>query len=214
MAAHTSKAAKKRRPNRMSNLFFVRRRPRFNMSDEWEPPESDADYEKLIDEEGFVSITSLAKQTDPASHPIIVQDISDLKEHLLRTFFELDHKAKYYQNTYYLYQWVFVWGAFFTTLLGTLAAFTASTETGLTRLFSILTAIVGAITAYFNALSNRSRPSERWAKTRTLAEELRGQYFKYLARIAPYDTPERVQILRENVMQVRVKEQENQGGAS
>lgn len=218
MSVQVSSTGEKRREKRYQDLFFFRRRPRRNIPIEWERPAEDADYERLLDQEGFVSQTVWKEiyGDDFASHPVIAQDLNDLDQHLLPTFFMLNQKAKYYQNVYYYYQWVFVWGAFLTTLLGTLAAFTAdpsvaSFESYLSRFLSILTAIVGATTAYFTALSNRGRPNERWAKTRTLAEELRTEYFKYLAHLSPYDKPDRVQVMRANIVEVRVKEQESQG---
>ena len=58
-------------------------------------------------------------------------------------------------------------------------------------------------------MSNRHEPQKRWGKTRRLTEELRMHYFTYLSHIAPYDTPDRLQIMRENVVDIRVKEQEN-----
>jgi hypothetical protein len=72
-----------------------------------------------------------------------------------------------------------------------------------------MTAIVGAVTAFITALSNRGEPLKRWGKTRRLAEELRMNYFNYLSHLPPYDKPDRVQKLREMVINIRVKEQEN-----
>lgn len=221
MSVQVSSTGEKRRERRYQDLFFFRRRPRRNIPIEWERPADEADYQRLLDWEGFVSHDVWQENygDDISNHPVVAQDLADLDQHLLPTFFQLNQKAKYYQNVYYYYQWIFVWGAFLTTLLGTMAAFTADpTSTGLesylSRFLSIMTAIVGATTAYFTALSNRGRPNERWAKTRTLAEELRTEYFKYLAHLAPYDKPDRVQILRTNVVEVRVKEQESQGSAA
>jgi len=77
------------------------------------------------------------------------------------------------------------------------------------QVFSIITAIIGALTAFFTALSNRHEPQKRWGKTRRLTEELRMHYFTYLSHLAPYDTADRVQVMRENVIDIRVKEQEN-----
>lgn len=221
MSVQVSSTGEKRRERRYQDLFFFRRRPRRNIPIEWERPADDADYQRLLEGSGFVSPSAWQEQynDDLSNHPVIAQDLADLDQHLLPTFFELNQKARYYQNVYYYYQWIFVWGAFLTTLLGTMAAFTADpTSTGfesyISRFLSIMTAIVGATTAYFTALSNRGRPNERWAKTRTLTEELRTEYFKYLAHLSPYDKPDRVQVLRANVVEVRVKEQESQGSAA
>jgi hypothetical protein len=213
--ANPAKPVKKSR--RWRDLFFFRRRPHFRgISLEWEHPGNDEDYQKLINDEGFVS-ANYWTQGDISQHPIIMRDLKDLEEYLLPTFFQFSQKSKYFQNQFYLYQWVFVWGAFLTTVFGSVAALYAQPPGGsvaaeaqsIQHFFNILTAIVGASTAFFTALSNRGDPQKRWGKNRRLAEELRMHYFTYLSHIEPYDRPDRVQKLRENVINIRVKEQEN-----
>jgi hypothetical protein len=209
----------KKRKSSIRDLFFLKRRPHLRgVSMEWEPPPDDAAYQKLLNDEGFVS-NDYWKDDDINNHPIIAQDLADLEQYLLSTFFEFSQKSKYFQNQFYLFQWVFIWGAFLTTVLGALASIfyylsssaTGTVEAGLStqQLFSYLTAIVGAITAFITALSNRGEPLKRWGKTRRLAEELRMNYFNYLSHLPPFDKPDRVQKLRESVIDIRVKEQEN-----
>ncbi|MBI5666713.1 MAG: DUF4231 domain-containing protein [Chloroflexi bacterium] len=244
MAARVTKKQSLRR-----DLFFFRRRPKLRgISMDWNPVEGD-DLQQMLESDGFVS-DSLWQQYDISRHPVIAQDLRDLRQHLIPTFYEFSQKAKYFQNRYYLYQWVFIWGAFLTTVFGTLTTyaynpfaaiqtapaavteataapgqpgaadapaasslFTAQAGGGTTwsRLFGYLTAILGAVTAFFTALSNRGEPQKRWAKNRRLTEELRMHYFKYLAHLPPYDKPDRVQRLREFVIDSRIKEQENVG---
>lgn len=209
----------KKRQRWYSNLFFLRRRPRLRgIPLEWERPQDDDEYEKLIQAEGFVSARYSEEGKLPAHHPIIAHDAQDLAQYLLPTFFQYSQKSKYYQNRFYMYQWIFVIGAFLTTLFGALATlfYTPPNElqqavTGVNwqQIMSILTTIVGGLTAFTTALSNRGEPQKRWGKTRRLSEELRMHYFSYLSHLAPYDTPDRVQKLRENVINIRVKEQEN-----
>lgn len=223
--ATTSSASKRKRW--YTNLFFLRRRPRLRgIALEWEQPGDEDVYQRLIDSEGFVSSTYWQ---DGAlnNHRIIRQDANDLAEYLLPTFFQFSQKSKYYQNQFYLYQWVFVIGAFLTTVFGTLAtllytppdlsaAANAAIEVSQNantvnwqQVMSYATAVIGATTAFFTALSNRGEPQKRWGKTRRLSEELRMHYFTYLSHLPPYDTPERLRVLRENVINIRVKEQEN-----
>ncbi len=214
--AKTARSQKKRFA-RWNNLFFFRRRPHLrDVSPEWNKPADDDTYQKMIRDEGFVSI-KYWEHDDINKHPIIAHDIKDLEQYLLHSYFEFSQKSKYFQNQFYLYQWVFVWGAFFTTVFGTLSTLfslpagatgTASTSS-IHQFFSILTAIIGALTAFTTALSNRGEPQKRWGKTRRLSEELRMHYFTYLSHLTPYDQPDRVQKLRENVINIRVKEQEN-----
>lgn len=232
------------------DLFFFRRRPVLRgISMDWTTPDGD-DFQKMLEDDGFVS-NAVWEQHDIQQHPIIAQDLRDLEQHLLPTFYEFSQKAKYFQNRYYLYQWVFIWGAFLTTLFGTLTTyvynpflalqstpaaaitanvtpapgqpgenavqadldtlFTAQSGGGNTwsRIFGYVTALLGAVTAFFTALSNRGEPQKRWAKNRRLTEELRMQYFKYLAHLPPFDKTDRVQRLRELVVDSRIKEQEN-----
>jgi Protein of unknown function (DUF4231) len=209
---------KSRRPRWYSNLFFLRRRPYL-----WGIP---LDWERPQDSGSFVS-SQLWQDGELRHHPIIAQDASDLAEYLLPSFFQFSQKSKYFQNRFYLYQWVFVIGAFLTTVFGALAALlyvppnlsvaaTAAVERSVDlsainwqQIMSYATAAIGALTAFFTALSNRGEPQKRWGKTRRLAEELRMHYFTYLSHLPPYDTPDRLRLLRENVINIRVKEQEN-----
>jgi hypothetical protein len=212
----TASPPKPKRKSGAQDLFFFKRRPRLrNVPMDWDPPADAPAYQKLLNDEGFVT-NEYWKDDDINNHPIIKQDLADLDEYLLPTFFEFSQKSKYFQNQFYLYQWVFIGGAFLTTVLGALASIYYVTNpggvsTGLStqQLFSYLTAVVGAVTAFITALSNRGEPLKRWGKTRRLAEELRMNYFNYLSHLPPYDKPDRVQKLREMVIDIRVKEQEN-----
>jgi hypothetical protein len=216
MASANPAKAKQRRKSSYGDLFIFKRRPYLRgISLDWERPTSDEAYQKLIHQEGFIS-AQYWQDDDMMGHPIIAQDLADLDQYLLPTFFEFSQKSKFFQNRFYLYQWVFIWGAFFTTILGALASIyyvanTADNPNGsnIQAMLSYATAIVGAITAFTTALSNRGEPQKRWGKNRRLAEELRMHYFTYLSHLPPYEKPDRIQKLRENVILIRVKEQEN-----
>ncbi|NWF69447.1 MAG: DUF4231 domain-containing protein [Chloroflexi bacterium] len=230
----------------VNELFFVRRRPRWlGIPKEWEQPDEEA-FEAMLQRDDFVSLADFpAEERD--KHPIIMQDLADLKQYLVPTFYRLSQRSRHYQNLFYMYQWIFVLGAFLTTLFGTLATYniagpqevvptaapvveataegtaaaegTADTSAdqnipGSTRgnstfwaqTFSIFTAVIGAFTAFFRTLSNRSDPQKRWGNTRRLAEELRMHYYKYLSHQQPYNSPDRLTKLRDTVL--KVKEQE------
>lgn len=208
-------------------LFFIRRRPRLRaLPKDWIRPEDDDAYQKLIHADDFVS-PKYWTEDDLSKYPVIVHDAEDLAEYLLPTYFEYSQRAKYYQDRFYFYQWVFVIGAFMTTVFGAIATLlyippnlsaqaTQVAETSLNanavnwqQLMSLATAFVGALTAFFTALSDRGEPQKRWGKNRRLTEELRMHYFTYLSHLPPYDTPDRVQVLRSNVLDIRVKEQQN-----
>jgi hypothetical protein len=209
-------ATQPRRRRYWGELFFIKRRPHlWGIRLDWERPATPEAWTKLIDDEGFVSLSGW-KIDDIAQYPVIRQDLDDLDEYLLPTFFEFSQKSKYYQNRFYLYQWVFIIGAFITTVLGTLASLYYNPNPEgreeyviIQQSLSYATAAVGALTAFVTALSNRNEPQKRWAKNRRLAEELRMLYFQYLAHLEPFHEPDRVQKLRENVIDIRVKEREN-----
>ncbi len=227
--AHTGASGPVKRSTRnwYSDLFFNRRRPHLRaLPMEWEKPDDDDLYQKLIHDDGFVS-TKYWEEDDLSQYPIIRHDAEDLADYLLPTYFEYSQKSKYYQDRFYFYQWVFVFGAFLTTVAGAIATLlyippglsVAATQlaersqdlsaVNWQQVFSIITAIIGAVTAFFTALSNRGEPQKRWGKTRRLTEELRMHYFTYLSHLPPYDTPDRLKIMRSNVVDIRVKEQQN-----
>lgn len=200
--------------NRYENLFFNKRRPKRNVPIDWVPP---ADYEQELEWEGFISIKHWkeSEQDDIEDYPLLKQDIADLEQHLMPVFWEFNQKAKHYQNRYYRYQWVFMWGAFLTTMLGALTTFAYSQDElasniggvdFVTTVLGIMTALVSALTAYYNYRSNQGSPQARWAKSRRLAEELRMNYYRYLGHLEPYNSKDRVQQLRRQVLEIRRKE--------
>ncbi len=113
------------------NLFFVKRRPKLKLlrNRNWINPLPDkpAEWDKELISHGFMpSSVGTAGSTEPVP-AAIVADIEELnKSALLTTFFRLSHRAKYHQNQFYMYQWVFVFGAFLTTFFG---GFTVLTST-------------------------------------------------------------------------------------
>jgi hypothetical protein len=198
-----------------SNFFLFRRRPHWKVKQYWTKPEGDA-FQQLIHDHKFISIKHYhaANGIDLSTFSIIKTDLANLEQYLLPEFFRLSQLASYYQNLYYWYQWVFVWGAFISTLLGLLATYFAATDATIgnvrwATIFSILTSLVAAVTAYATNLSSHYDPQRRWAKYRRLVEELRIHYFKYLSHLPPYETTTRIHTLRNNVNDVRSRERTN-----
>ncbi|MBZ0275588.1 MAG: hypothetical protein K8I60_05565, partial [Anaerolineae bacterium] len=93
------KNTKPRGIRRFGQLFFIKRFPKFFGGDpeDWSQPEDDAEYQKHIDREGFVSAAHW-KEDDLTQHPVVLQDIKDLEQHLLPIFFSFGQKARHYQN--------------------------------------------------------------------------------------------------------------------
>ena len=192
----------------VGNLFFLKRMPKVHIPSKWTAPASADAYEQAKDWEGFVSPVYW-KNDDLSKYPTIKQDLDDLDEHLMPAFWEFNQRAKHFQNRFYFYQWIFMGGALLTTLLGALTtyAYTLEADGGMfANIAGIMTALVSGITAYFNYVSDQGSPQKRWAKTRRLTEELRTNYYRYLAHLQPYHEADRTQQLRKMVISVRRKE--------
>ena len=204
-----------------SNTPFGRYEPKT-----WTRPESEDEYQQELYWQGFISPDHW-EDDDLTEHSAIMQDLSDLDEYLLPVFWEFNQAAKYYQRKYYYYQWVFIIGAFLTTVMGVLSTFFSGGDgpvqlmgntyeevyllgwqpgLSMVTLFSGVTTIVSAITSYFTLLSNQGEPRKRWASYRRLAEELRMLYFKFLSRMEPYNKASRVEILRKRIIEIREQE--------
>lgn len=209
MAAAAPQSKRNTYLQNIRNIFIFRRRPKILFPKEWERPEEDEYWQQMY-YEGFISAKHWP-QDQLESFPLIIQDVRDLDEHLMPVFWRYNQLARYYQNRFYLYQWVFMFGTFLTTIFAVLTSYigTSSTDVGLLLRFSIATTIISAITSYFTLLQNQSDPRKRWANYRRLTEELRMLYFKFLARLEPFDKPDRVNRMRERVMEIREREREN-----
>jgi len=206
--------------NTYKRSFFIRRRPKWNISKEWVRPD-DATYRQELFWQGFITVEYWSDD-DLSEYPLIMQDLDDLEEYLLPVFWEFNQKSKYYQNNFYKYQWIFTLGAFFTTILAVLTGYYGGLPEGDARFFLIVleqntlvnifgsaTTVISAITTYYTVLSNQGEPRKRWASYRRLAEELRMIYFLYVSRMAPYERANRIDVLRRRVLELRRQEKEN-----
>ncbi|HLA44133.1 MAG TPA: DUF4231 domain-containing protein [Aggregatilineales bacterium] len=192
-------------------LFFIKRRPKPFVPVEWDMPKDKSEFQKILEWEGFIS-PDFWSQDDLTGYPTVKQDLDDLEEHLLPAFFEFNQKATHYQNRFYYYQWIFMGGAFLTTLFGALTTYAYTRVDdggGWADIFGVTTAVISGATAYYNVRSDQTSPQKRWAKARRLAEELRMNYYKYISHMPPFDTDERVQEMRRMVINVRRKELDN-----
>ncbi|MFZ4816072.1 MAG: DUF4231 domain-containing protein [Phototrophicaceae bacterium] len=191
---------------------------------EWVRP-SDVDYALMQHYEGFI-VPEHWEDDDLKTYPAIKQDLKDLEEYLLPVFWEFNQRSRYYQHNYYYYQWVFIIGAFATTVLAVMTTFFSGQNVSLfgiaigtvvifgwnsglevVTLFSVITTIVSAVTSYFTILSNQGEPRKRWASYRRLAEELRMVYFRFISRLEPYNTKDRVEQMRRRVLEIREQEE-------
>lgn len=187
----------------------------------WTKP-SDEQYQLDLHYDGFISPDHL-QEYELHKNPAIMEDLETLERYLLPIFWEYNQKSRHFQNKYFFYQWVFIIGAFLTTVSGVITTYFSGlgedTSYGVWVLFfyfstwtkvglmSVTTTIISAITSYFTLLSNQGEPRKRWASYRRLAEELRIVYFRYVARLEPYNTKSRVEVLRRRMIEIREQEQ-------
>lgn len=174
--------------SQIANLFFLRRRPHFTGSlREWETPDQEA-YSTVIGEHRFITQGDIEEYAAAQKPPIPLDQfptlLDDLKllngESYLHTYFKFDSAALHYQNTYYLYNWIFVVGAFATALLGFLSIVLSNSVVW------VATGIIGFITTVYTFKNNREVPQREWYMNRRRAETLRSHYFQYLAQVPPY----------------------------
>jgi ABC-type multidrug transport system fused ATPase/permease subunit len=204
-------------------LFDERRRPHLWKTKNPQGQKVEWDDQKTI-QDGFLTEAFIKKENITVSASV-VEDLKYLGEVLLPSFFAADHQARHYQDVYYRFQYWLIIGALITSLIGaftvTSVASTAppTSPAGVTpdlggtvaaataqlftvdqsiwpKVFGFLVAIAGAITAAINGLDKRINAQQRWYSWRRTAEELRQQYYFYLAHLPPYHTKRRRKVLR------------------
>lgn len=198
-----------------SKYFFIRRVPFRKVAREWKrPPEKD--YQQALLDQGFIS----AELVHGPMSPELEADVRELEQHLLPHFWRVNQEAKFFQNRYYQYQWVFILAAFTTTALAAISVLFyaqgwhegVDTNTFLgtikaTEILGFLTAVISGTAATVSFLDANQAPQSRWFKARAQAESLRSLYFLYLARQNPFNLEtgrSRVQKLRRKVIDVLV----------
>ena len=193
--------------------------PRRQQPKEWVAPDKDEEYEQDLYYEGFI-VPDRWKDDELTRYPAIMADLELLDKYLLPAFWNFNQKARHYQSRYYYYQRIFIIGAFLTTVISVVNSFVHATEFStipgliiskemINIFLGICTAIISARATYYTLLANYGEPRQRWARYRRLTEELRMLYFKFLGRLEPFNTKDRVTLLRQRVLEIRQQEQEN-----
>jgi Protein of unknown function (DUF4231) len=137
--------------------------------------------------------------------PALAEDFGILERELLPDFYELDEGALQAQNTFRLTQIFVIVGGATTTLLGAVQAALGGgvTEIGIAE--ALVAGMLAAAVAYV-----RGRQAQReYFTTRLKAEQLRSEYFLFLARVPPYDMDdddERLRGLRDQVSKIGAEE--------
>ncbi len=203
------------RPRPQPKYFFQNRRPKLRgVPREVLPHAEDASYQKRLAQEGFVALDDWPEASQP-----LRDDVRELEQYLMPSFWRIDQEAHYYQNRHYLYQWIFIISAFLTTAFSAISVFlhgsTHDVSLGLfslTELLAAFTVVVSGIAAMVSFLNANQVPQQNWFKTRAKAESLRSLYFTFIARRPPFNAPtgrERSRLLGQAVLDVlREKKQE------
>lgn len=141
---------------------------------------------------------TLVGDTLRAAVPGLVPDIDVVEREVLPEFRQFDADSLRAQNTHRLGQVVVITGGAVATALGAVQAALGGGVVGV----GIAEALVaGALAGALTYVRGRGAQQE-YCTSRLKAERLRGEYFVFLARVAPYDTPDegaRLARLRERV---------------
>jgi hypothetical protein len=181
-----------------SDLFFIKRHPFRNIPHDYVMPADEKALEKKRLESGFFTSAEVAAfKSQPASYPTLIHDLDLLAHHQIeREFSEANQAALFYQNRFYLYHWIFIVGAFATSLISVVNITYLNDNPELQSVVWFLTAGIGMLTAVFNVLNNRKKPQRQWYIHRRRAEALRSLYYIFTAHIPPYKGSVRERELR------------------
>lgn len=135
-------------------------------------------------------LDALLADADPEAATRIKEDIRFLEYELLRLFRQRDHRAKLHQNRYRKYQIGYLLLAVLATLIGSLQALSLATRPEVMPVWAFGETVVALVATFLATISGRESPMPLWITNRRRAEQLRREYFRYLANLPPYDTVE------------------------
>jgi hypothetical protein len=133
-----------------------------------------------------------------AGYPTLDADFRVLDDVVARPFEQCDLEALENQRAYRMQQVVVILGSALVSVLGAVEAAFAEQ-----RWWGIAVAAAGVLVAGGNRFARERGSLRAFLEARIQAERLRGEYFRFLARIPPYDSADRVRRLRHVVGQVR-----------
>ena len=145
----------------------------------------------------------LVKPEVRAAAPALEPDFEILDAELLPTFHELDEGALRAQNDFRLGRILIILGSALATALG---AVQAALGGGVMALGVAEAIVAGAFAAVVAFVRGREAQKEYFTG-RLKAERLRGEYFLFLGRIAPYETgddDDRRSLLHRRVAEIEV----------
>ncbi|MBX3065587.1 MAG: DUF4231 domain-containing protein [Anaerolineae bacterium] len=109
-------------------LFKAKRRPTLRFDPKPQPPDPEKqpqEWDKFITEKqySFVTHDQLDNVWKVPADSTIRADIKVLNRTLVRTFIDEDHNANYWQNQYFLFQWLFAFLALLATIFAALTTY-------------------------------------------------------------------------------------------
>lgn len=135
-------------------------------------------------------LEELLRNADPASAERIRNDVRFLEYELLRLFRQRDHTAKKQQNRYRKYQLSYIGLATIATLIGGLQAIALSNSPNTIAIWAFAETVIALIATFLATIGGRETPLPLWITNRRRAEQLRREYFRFLANLPPYDAVE------------------------
>jgi hypothetical protein len=145
----------------------------------------------------------LVKPDVRSAAPELEPDFDVLDAEVLPIFYELDQGALRAQNDFRLGRILIILGSTVATALGAVQAALGGGVTAIGVAEAIVAGVFAAVVAFV-----RGREAQKeYFTTRLKAEHLRGEYFLFLGRVAPYETDdddERRLLLRRRVAEIEV----------
>jgi hypothetical protein len=189
------------------DYFFIRRRPKLRTLREYKrpdinKPEEAKAYAERLKRSGFIRLEDIVAYNQLLGKPegslkrlrndvqfMLETPVSELADaSYVDRLFQFDTDAIFYQNSYYWYNWIFIVGAFITTIVSVIGVVSTRFDpTGmLAGVAWGVTTLFGLITAVATALNQSRRPQLRWYVNRRKAEAMRRHYYLYITRAEPY----------------------------
>lgn len=132
-------------------------------------------------------LEQLLKDLDAPAAARIRQDVQFLEYELLRLFRQRDHTAKKQQNRYRKYQLGYIALATLATLIGSCQAIALASSPESMPVWAFGETVVALLATFLATIGGREAPMPLWLMNRRRAEQLRREYFRFLANLPPYD---------------------------
>lgn len=149
----------------------------------FKPEAPDPKYQLLKPE----IVNEILSKYSPAVQSQIREDMVNLDQEILRYFRGLDHAAKFNQNRYRKFQLLYIIFATMATGFGAGQALSLYSSPNWAPIWGGLEVAVAAFVTFLATIVSPENPLEGWMKNRKRAEQLRREYFRYLANLEPYD---------------------------